>query len=246
MKGIINRIGEIYTFSDGRTMKIIEYFNTDNITVIFNDMSISKNERYSRFKIGQIKNKNTPVVCGVGYFGYGDYSEKNNLICYGAWKGMISRCYHVNSASKNPTYSDCSVHPDWHNFQVFAKWFYNNYKDGFQLDKDILFKGNRVYSAKNCCFVPKDINVLFTSGKKIRGNNYIGVFRTKNNKKYSAQISINSKNIYLGTFSTEIDAFLEYKKEKEKNIKIVANKHKSNIIPECYNALMNWTIDIND
>ena len=33
------------------------------------------------------------------------------------------------------------------------------------LDKDILIKGNKIYSPKTCIFVPNDINVLF--GEKV-------------------------------------------------------------------------------
>jgi hypothetical protein len=51
---------------------------------------------------------------------------------------------------------------EWHNFQNFAEWFCKNYCDAsmdkWQLDKDIIVPGNRVYSPETCCFVPNAVN----------------------------------------------------------------------------------------
>ena len=243
---IKDRTGEVYTFSDGRTMEIIKYYNTDDITVVFNDMSIVCNQRYSKFKIGQIKNWNNPIVCNIGFVGYGYYIPKNYKYIYNIWRSMIQRCYSNLAQSNQKSYIGCTVNPDWHNFQNFARWFDKNYIKGFELDKDILFKGNKVYSSKTCCFVPKDINVLLTTSKKTRGKYVIGVFKFKKCNKFSAQISIDGKNIYLGSFNTELEAFNAYKIAKKENIKKIVDKFKHQITSQCYNALINWKIDIND
>lgn len=247
MGQFIDRTGEVYSFSDGQTMEIIEYFNAKNITIKFNDGTIMKNVKYYRFTDGLIKNSNHPFVHGVGYIGYGEYHSeeiKKSSVIYYKWNGMLSRCYNENYLIKKPTYVGCSVHPDWHNFQVFAKWFEENYIEDFELDKDILFKGNKVYSAETCCFVPREINTLLTHNKKTNREFPIGVYKHKN--RFRVYMNTSGKLNLVGYFHTVDDAFLAYKKAKEQNIKNVANKFKGKITPECYLALMNWTININD
>ena len=59
---------------------------------------------------------------------------------YRAWHGMLFRCSTKNTQE---TYNDCSVCEEWLRFSNFKRWFDENYIDGFQLDKDILVKGNK-------------------------------------------------------------------------------------------------------
>jgi hypothetical protein len=241
---IKDRTGEIYTFEDGRTVEIIEYFSARNITIKFNDGVVLNKIQYGNFNIGNIRNFNMPNVFGIGFLGYGKYVSFKNNKCYQTWTSLMARSYSDYVHSRRPTYIGCSVHPDWHNFQVFAEWYYKNYKEGFHLDKDILIKGNKVYSEKTCCFVPKEINGLFTTRKLDRGRFLIGVSKRRNS--YFASVNINGNRAFLGDFHNETEAFNAYKIAKEKGIKFVANKFRDQITPECYNALINWTIDIND
>jgi hypothetical protein len=66
-----------------------------------------------------------------------------------------------------------------------------------QLDKDILVKGNKVYSPDACVFVPQCINILFTKSHKSHKTKEklpMGVnFDSKRNK-YRAYCSI--KKVY--------------------------------------------------
>lgn len=246
---IKDRTGEIYTFSDGRTMTIIEYITNKNMKVMFNDGTVVDNCYYAGFLKGDIKNNNTPIIYGVGYFGYGPYASKIKGITtlpYSRWKNILNRCYREDRQQKQISYELCFMNPEWHNYQVFAKWFEENYINGFEIDKDILFKGNKVYSAETCCFVSSEINKLLTNRKIKRGSFLIGVSYYKKIKKYMSCIHINGVQKHLGYFYTEKEAFDAYKTAKEQNIKDVADKFKDEITPECYDALINWTIDIND
>ncbi len=54
--------GEISIASNGQTMKIIEWFSFDNVTVQFEDGTIVYNKSYKEFKHGHIKNPNCKVV----------------------------------------------------------------------------------------------------------------------------------------------------------------------------------------
>lgn len=103
--------------------------------------------------------------------GEGNYKVSDNTIVnlnYSTWLSMLKRCYNIEFQFKHSSYIGCSVHEDWHNFQNFAKWYDENYysigNERIALDKDILVKGNKIYSPETCIFVPHNINNLFTKG----------------------------------------------------------------------------------
>ena len=196
------------------------------------------------------KSSNIRSVYNVGYLGVGKYlnvENGKNTYVYCVWNGMLRRCYSKEYLKKFPSYIGCTVHEDWHNFQNFAKWFDQNYIKGCQLDKDILIKGNKVYSSGTCCFVPQEINSLLTNSKNKRGNYLIGVRKNKSGK-YSSYISFNKKQIHLGTFDYEIEAFLKYKKEKENIIKEQSSKYfkDGKINMNVHMALYHYKINITD
>lgn len=244
---IIDRSGEKNISNEGYEIEIIEYFNCENITIRFKSGVIVKNKTYRRFKSGSILNPYHPSTHGIGYFGEGFYKAKLNKIFtkqYTTWFSMFNRC--SNSRIKNnPTYKDVTVCKEWHNFQNFAKWFDENSIESFHLDKDILFKGNKTYSPETCCFVPQEVNTLFTKRKKSRGSTPIGVSRSKG--KYSAQVNIGKGLLkHLGYFTIEIEAFQAYKIAKEEYIKEVANRWKDQITEQTYQALINYKVEITD
>lgn len=72
---------------------------------------------------------------------------------------MLERCYSQTYQEKFPAYKGCSVVEDWHNFQIFAKWFDENYVEGYHIDKDIKIDGNRVYGPDTCMFVSPKQNL---------------------------------------------------------------------------------------
>lgn len=168
--------------------------------------------------------------------------EKSYLI----WNAMLSRCYNPESVNTNPTYIDCSVCNEWLIYSNFKAWFDDNYIEGYEIDKDILFKGNKIYSPQTCCFVPKEINALLTYRK--RNNNGLPIGVSKNNNKFMVRVYIDSKNTYIGTFDTIEEASFAYKRAKENNIKRVASLYYNlgKIPQRVYDALMNWTIEITD
>ena len=184
----------------------------------------------------------------VGYLGVGIYSTEKNKKEYKTWKCMIERCYSESFQRRNPTYIGCYVCDEWHNFQNFAKWYNENYYelDGetMCLDKDILVKGNKVYSPETCVFAPISINCLFANSENGRGDLPIGVRRSRN--KYSSYAFINKKSTYLGCFNTPEDAFYAYKKAKEDYIKQVADQYKDKIPHKLYDAMYRYEVEITD
>lgn len=167
---------------------------------------------------------NKKLVHGIGINDnvFPVYINGSLIISYVQWRLMLMRCYSTKFHKRQPTYISCTVCKDWLLFSNFKKWHDNNYIEGYQLDKDILFKGNKIYSPETCCFVPHEINTLFIKNDRDRGTLPIGVYFDKNAKKYRAQISTNQKIKHLGIFSLQEDAFNAYKVAKEKYVSRIA------------------------
>ena len=169
---------------------------------------------------------------------------------YELWKSMLKRCYSDAYQKKRPTYKGCKVSNNFLRYEYFYEWChiqvgFNN-KD-WQLDKDLLVKGNKVYNESTCVFLPKEINSVLTKSTATRGEYLIGVCWSKTHKAFKAQVSKSKcKKEHLGSFKTEIEAFNAYKKAKESFIKELANKWKDKIDERAYNALMNYQVEITD
>jgi len=153
------RTGEIRKGNSG-LMKIIEYNGSNDIKVKFKTGPIVRTQ-YNHFKTGNVKDPLFPNVFGIGYFGVGKYKlsiNGKNTIWYNAWHNMLRHCYDLYYINKNLTYQNVIVCEKWLNFQNFAEWFQNNYyellDEEVNLDKDIIRKGNKVYSPEFCSFVP--------------------------------------------------------------------------------------------
>ena len=239
-----SKAGEKHITNEGYKVEIIEYFGWDNCSIQFEDGTVVKNRTYQNIVKGEICNPYHKSVCGVGYFGVGKYNSKINYKAYKTWDSMIKRCYSEKEQEKCPTYIGCFVNERWHNFQNFGEWFYENHIEGFELDKDILVKGNKIYSPETCCFVPHEINSLFIKSNSIRGKYAIGVHKVKS--AFIAQLNIRGKRVYLGRFNTHEEAFHAYKTAKEACIKEVADKWKDKIDPRVYQAMCNYRVEIHD
>lgn len=169
-----------------------------------------------------------------------EFASKSPI--YKIWRQMLKRCYDMKTLEKQPSYKGCSVCTEWIYYSNFEKWVLgenSGYVEGWHLDKDILVKGNKVYSPETCCFVPKHINSVFKSSKSRRGAMPVGVkFR---NNKYEARIKKGH-----ATFDTKEDAFETYRREKEDIIKSLADKWKDKLEPRVYEALYNYEVEITD
>lgn len=260
MGAFTNRTGEININNFGSEMVIVEYRNARDIDVFFSEYDwTAKSVEYGKFKNGNVKCPYEPKVYNHGYIGEGKYKVSENgkkTKCYTIWQHMLERCYDEKYHKKEPTYKNCTVDNNWLNFQNFAKWYYENFyqieEEKMCLDKDILNKGNKVYSDKTCVFVPNNINSLFTKSDKVRGKHPVGVCYNKAKKKFQAKCSVydydkNKKKLkHLGYYETPEQAFEVYKEFKENYIKQVADYYKKNIPDKLYNAMYEYKINIDD
>lgn len=178
------------------------------------------------------------LVCTIGV------KDKIAKKCWRTWRAMLNRCYDAKYHKTRHSYVSCSVCEEWHKLSSFKKWFDEHYVEGWALDKDILVKGNKVYSPATCCFVPQRINTAFIKREALRGNLPIGV--TTNGNKYIAQLSKYGRMIRSKTLGTIQEAFLEYKNMKENYLKELADKYKDQLDPRVYEALYNYKVEITD
>ena len=188
------------------------------------------------------------TVRGVGYNSGGAYKTNEHgrpTKVYSLWQGMIERCYNPKQLIRRPNYVGCTVDERWHDFQVFAIWYDNHpYKDlGYQLDKDILVQGNKLYSPETVCLVPRELNMLFTSATRARGKYPQGVNYYEPLDNYCAAVRANGKSKHLGYFDCQDKAHEVYKKAKEAHVKEMADLWFGNIEPKVYEALMDWKLE---
>ena len=250
------RLGEARMMKCGEIAFIVNYSHSNDITVQFKETEELVKTTYKNFKNGSVKSHFTPSVCGVGIIGNEKSIDENGKTTksYSVWHSMLIRCYSDECQKKHPTYKDCCVCEEWHNYSNFKKWFNDNYYEiegeRMDLDKDILMKGNKIYSPNTCVFVPQNINTLFIKSNKSRGKYPIGINFNKDANKFTAQCSIfyngKSKLKGLGYYNTIEDAFEVYKKFKEANIKQIADEYKDKIPDKLYEAMYNYKVEITD
>lgn len=181
----VYRIGKIFESQSSGAFRIIgqttkyrlrkgKYKYYENYLIEF-ETGYQKVVTDRHIKKGTIKDPYKPLIYDVGYVGRGVYQTHTNkhgvYRTYNLWKHMLERCYSPEYHIIKPTYIGCTVHSDWHNYQVFCDeiqqlegytaWANdNNPINAYQLDKDIKIKGNKLYSKDNCMFVTKEDNSL--------------------------------------------------------------------------------------
>ena len=248
-------IGDTRTNNYGTVMKIVEYITYDNIIVEFQDEYKHRvKNTCCNFIKGDIKNPYDRTVYNIGYFGVGDYSWSNHQQIYDAWKDMLRRCYDPYKLNENryAGYRDCFVCNEWLNFQNFAKWYDDNYYDipneSLQVDKDILSHGKKIYSPNTCLLVPGKINQLFIGVNIVKSDGLpVGCTINKRVKDPYIMVTCRCGNYrYLSKRKYKLDqveeAFMDYKKVKEKYIQKVADEYAIYLPYKVYNALINYRL----
>jgi hypothetical protein len=192
------------------------------------------------------------LICGVGWNDgkYRVFTEEGKTACYRVWTGLLERSYCLKVQEKQPTYRGCSVSENFKSYSYFHEWCLRQVgfgQKGFQLDKDLLIKGNKIYSEETCLFLPQEINKLLTKREACRGDLPIGVTVRLKGNRFSAQGTFGSYHKkHLGFFDSAEKAFLRYKQVKEAYIKLKAEQWKTFIEPRAYLALMSYEILITD
>ncbi|MNR09757.1 hypothetical protein D3C85_1259730 [compost metagenome] len=217
-------------------VEILEYKDNTNVRVKFLNTGFEGWYPAGNIKTGKIMDYTAPVVAGVGFMGEGMHSSTNQNKSYRHWVHMIKRCYSCTDEYKN--YHDKFVTEEWFNFQNFTDWAliqhgFNERK--WQLDKDILVQGNKIYSPETCCFVPARINSL--------------VIKSDATGKAADEFGTIYFNVRIATgervnkgFKERDEGLAWYRAEREKAIKAVADEYKDVLDRRVYDALYCWKV----
>ena len=181
--------------------------------------------------INKRSRSNKYIVHGIGindaeYIVHYRDKDGNIVQCpfYSVWCGFMRRCYSNAFKARCPTYQECSAVDDWHLFSNFKKWMETQDWKGKDLDKDILFIGNKIYSPKTCLFIDEEINTLINYHDNRKRNHPLGVSLHKPTGLFRSRCNVNGKCASLGYFKTSEDASNAYKVFKAGHIKKVADK----------------------
>ena len=240
-------------------MEIVEDNGYKNIVVEFQDEYKTRiKTNYGNFKLGSIKNPYYPSIYGVGITGnkYPISVNCDSVKEYDIWHRILERCVYDKLRAKYPAYNDVECCEEWLLYENFYEWLhsqenFDKWLNGrrWAIDKDILIKRNKVYYPDACCLVPQNVNCLFLKREAERGSYPIGV-RYRDNEGFIAVCSnpFLNKAEELGSYSTPERAFYAYKVYKEDIIKQVAEVEydKGNITKACYEAMMNYEVEIDD
>lgn len=242
-------VGALFHSNNSGIFEIINIINSRKIEIKFVSTGSVKLVDSRNIRKGVVKDDSLIYSgCGAIMDCTGEVGA-NKTKEYTLWAGMLNRCYSEKYHKKRPRYLDCEVSPYFKIFSNFKYWCSNQVGfncTGFDLDKDLLVKGNRIYSETTCCFIPQEINKALQKTNKLRGDLPIGVCLDKSRGKYTSKIKLYGKIKNLGRFDTIGGAFTVYKVAKENHLKCLADKWKGSISVEAYNALIGYSVDFDD
>lgn len=194
----------------------------------FHDEMVEKYGLYENFLYKPLKRPNKRYVCGFGLnnleFSAQPKVEGKQIIHpgYRAWHNMLSRCNDWD-IERLPSYRGITCDEVWKYTSNFILWYKDNYRAGLVLDKDLLSRGNTIYSVGTCMYIPKEINSFLTSADSIRGENFLGVdFQSSG---FRARISLNNKSNHLGYFKTQEEAHRAWQLAKIEQAKVLKSRY---------------------
>ena len=178
---------------------------------------------------------------------YIPYITLKSNTAYSIWNGIYMRCYKQKNVYKGAYMCDL-----WLNDKdSFAEWWSAEYYEcdgeSMAVDKDLLFPGNKEYAPDKCCIIPQTLNTMLSNCKKHRSRSKfarndlpLGVRYNSKTKMYYGEITPygHDEVIRLSCWSTPEEAFAEYKRHKQADILIMADKYKNKVPKKVYDALL--------
>jgi len=239
--------GQEYKTNNSGILVVDKVEGYKKVYVTFATTGTKKVTTVNNISRGAVNDPYYPRVMGVGYTGEGEYKSRNGkkkVDAYQRWENLLRRCYlETDRSYRQYGARGVTLCDDWLCYQTFAKWYYENYKEDYVIDKDILNRGSKQYNPENCRFVPVRVNNLLYKRRRGAGDYPVGVHKDRG--RYHAYLTKGDyKKNHLGSFDSMHDAFMAHKTAKETYIKEVAREEleKGTIDNDIYQSLMNWEV----
>lgn len=244
-------VGNVYqSLGDYGMYEVVYYKGAFMVGIRFIDTGYEVEVTAGSVRNGTVKDYLKPEVWGVGYNSLGrlrGISGNHKLKrARNLWNKMLERCYSEVKLLANPTYRGCSVCVEWHDFANYWEWYDRvcdtEVKNTFHVDKDLVFKGNKVYSPTTCYLVPRLINNLLPSLQSTKETSLpVGVHYHKSHGSYQAYCNnFKQERVSLGFHNTPEGAYRAYKKFKKGVLVECANHYKEYIHKDLYDTLTNY------
>lgn len=185
------------------------------------------------------------LVCGVGV-NDADYKvtymfegKRHTCKFYYTWHNMLKRCYSGTLKERHPSYENAVCCEKWLLFSNFKAWMMTQDWEGKQLDKDLLFPQNKLYSPETCLFIACNLNKFLTIRQNDRGPWPVGVTFDKKFGKFRADRGTGKRGerCFLGYFDTPEEAHAAWAQSKiEQATQFAAEQHN----PIVAEALINY------
>jgi len=231
-------VGDTYDTNLYGVVVVSKFIKGIILKVVFKETGYETTTSLDRLRGGNIvdpiqKSQNTPKTVGVGLYDWwvieDTLTTADKRKMYLLWWNLLTRCYDELSLVKHPTYRGCSVCEEWLTFSVFRSWVLTQDWRGNDLDKDILYKGNKLYSPDTCVYVTNVVNCFsnITKSNDV-STTLIGSYYRESSGKYLSSVSnpFTHKQEFLGSFSTDVEAHLAWKKRKHEIACMLADSDK--------------------
>lgn len=186
-------------------------------------------EEYIKDKVGMYGlstgiNKKPCFGFGINDAVYITQSTYRSWYCphFRAWQGTMQRGHSVKFKQHKPTYKDCSVDMRWKYFSEFLGWSLKGFVEGWELDKDLLVKDNKVYGPDTCAYVPTYLNNLIKPKTSKTGLPF-GVSRQEERK--GTFIITAAKGKAIGGFKTATEAHRAWQSIKAGQISLTLTRY---------------------
>lgn len=206
---------------------------TNKVLVTFAVTGWSYETRKDHALNGAVRDPLDRYKYGVGFTGNGPFNVRHPA--FSVWKNMFDRVY---DNGKFPDYTGCSIVCEWCDYQNFAAWYCEKHpgKPSYEMDKDLLKIGNKVYGPETCCIIPGEVNQAIVT---VKSGKFPGIKKYHN--KGRANISTGGGEVICKYFYMIEEAQQFYIEHKDIRIKGLALKYKDYLKPLEIKALSEWS-----
>lgn len=246
-------VGKIFESARSGKFKVLNQDNDTYIKIRFLQTGYERTAKRSLILSGTVDDPLYPRYYGRGYFGKSiglDTLSEEAKRARSTWGHMLDRCYNKeHNCYGRYGKRGCEVAEEWWNFQNYLKWYLENHREGFHIDKDVLVQGNKIYGPDTCKFVPTTVNAAVHGFRRGGRSNEMPLpagVKLTSAKRYAARFRnpFTKREEHLGVFDKAHPAFMAYKNRKEEYLRNLADLEYSDgrIDSEVRDALYNWNV----